>query len=534
MCSCIYIIAEIAGSVNHAIGIYARGSSSVMDISGGNEIELIIKIWVLYEKSMNVNIKSIRGEDCACDALIFLFPEEGLKELKKAHEAIAALVRQVFSKEFSGRQNEVFLMRAPDSAKPQRLLLVGLGKKEQITAEKIRQAGGKAAVHLRNMGMKRAALSTDFLSELKISPVEFVEGALLGLYTYKRYKKDEDKKALVSLTVLAKSSRELTEGLQRAESLAAAVCFARDLVNTPANDMTPTDIARAASSLRSRQLSVTVLDRDDAKRLGMGAFLSVAKGSKEEPRFIVLDYRGAKGAPVVLIGKAITFDSGGISLKPSDGMEKMKYDMAGGAAVLGVIKAAATLHLPVHLVGILPATENLPGGTATKPGDVVKSLSGKTIEIINTDAEGRLVLADAIAYARRMKPRAIIDIATLTGACLIAFGNEVVAMMGNDRKLLDAFKKSGENTYERVWEMPLFEEYKEYLKSDIADIKNIGGRNGGLVTAAYFLSEFAGDTPWVHLDIAGTAWTEKEKPYIPKGASGIGTRLIYDIIAKLR
>jgi leucyl aminopeptidase len=298
--------------------------------------------------------------------------------------------------------------------------------------------------------------------------------------------------------------------------------------------MTPTHLAKAALSLRTKHLSVRVLDKNDAKKLGMGAFLAVAKGSQEEPRFILLDYKGAKGAPVVLIGKSITFDSGGISIKPSEGMEKMKYDMAGGAAVLGVMKAAAALKLPIHLLGILPASENLPGGSATKPGDVVRSLSGKTIEIVNTDAEGRLVVADAIAYAKRLKPRAIIDIATLTGACLIAFGNETIAMMGNDRKLLDALKISGENTYERVWEMPLFEEYKEYLKSDIADIKNIGGRNGGLVTAAYFLYEFAGDTPWAHLDIAGTAWTEKERPYVPKGASGIGTRLIYDIIKMLK
>ncbi|MDP3047853.1 MAG: hypothetical protein Q8N12_00275, partial [Thermodesulfovibrionales bacterium] len=240
------------------------------------------------------------------------------------------------------------------------------------------------------------------------------------------------------------------------------------------------------------------------------------------------------GKPLALIGKSITFDSGGISLKPSDGMEKMKYDMAGGAAVLGVLKAASALKLPVNLIGILPATENLPGGSATKPGDVAVTISGKTVEIINTDAEGRLILADAIGYAKRFKPRAIIDIATLTGACSVALGNEAIAMMGNDRKLLDKIKKSADNTYERVWEMPLFDEYKEYLKSDIADIKNTGGKNGSLVTAAYFLYEFAEKTPWVHLDIAGTAWVEKDKPYIPKGASGIGVRLIMDLIKHLK
>jgi len=483
---------------------------------------------------MNIDINSIKGEDCACDALIFLFPENGPEGLKKLPKAIAPLIKQVFSREFSGKQNEVFLMKAPDTVKPERLLLVGLGKREQISVEKVRQAGGKAATYLRDMGMKKAALSTDFLSELKISPAEFIEGALLGLYTYKKYKKNGNNKALVNITVLAGRTLELSDRIKQAEAVTKAVYFARDLVNAPGNDMTPTHLARAASSLKTKNLSVKVLGKNDAKKLGMGAFLAVAKGSSEEPRFIILDYKGAKGAPVVLIGKAITFDSGGLSLKPSDGMEKMKYDMAGGAAVLGVMKAAAALGMPVRLIGILPATENLPGGKATKPGDVVMSLGGKTIEIINTDAEGRLVVADAIEYAKRFKPRAIIDIATLTGACLVAFGNEAVAMMGNDRKLLDVLKKSGEKTYERVWEMPLFEEYEEYLKSDIADVKNIGGRNGGLVTAAYFLYKFAGDTPWVHLDIAGTAWTEKDKPYMPKGASGIGTRLIFNAIKELQ
>jgi len=265
----------------------------------------------------------------------------------------------------------------------------------------------------------------------------------------------------------------------------------------------------------------------------MGSYLSVSHGSDKPPKFIVLHYNGSKGPPLVLIGKSVTFDSGGLSIKPADGMEKMKYDMAGGAAVLGVMKAVSELKVPVNLVGILPATENLIGGSATRPGDVVRAINGKTIEIISTDAEGRMTLADAIGYAARFKPRAIIDIATLTGACSIAFGNGAIAMMGNDRGLLAKFKESGDNIYERVWEMPLFEEYKEYLKSDIADLKNTGGKNGSLVSSAYFLYEFAGDVPWVHLDIAGTAWTEKEKPYIPKGASGIGVRLILNLIKRL-
>jgi leucyl aminopeptidase len=309
--------------------------------------------------------------------------------------------------------------------------------------------------------------------------------------------------------------------------------FVRDLVNVPANEMTPAGLARVAASLKRKALSVKVLEKKELEKLGMGAYLAISYGSAEPPKFIVLEYKGSRKAPVVLIGKSITFDSGGLSLKPADSMEKMKYDMAGGAAVLGVMKAAAELKLPVHLVGLLPATENLPGGCATRPGDVVRSMSGKTVEIVNTDAEGRLALADALTYAKRFNPAAVIDIATLTGACAVAFGGEAVAMMGNDRRLLDAISKSGENTYERVWEMPLFEEYKEYLKSDIADMRNVGTRIGSLMASAYFLYDFAGQTPWVHLDIAGTAWIEKDRPYLPKGASGIGVRLIYAMIEKL-
>ena len=481
---------------------------------------------------MNISIKNIRETDCICDALILPVTEGDSKLYDKLGVSVQRLVRKVFSKEFKGKQNEVLLVPAPKGIKPERILFVGLGKKSEISAERIRQAGGRAAVYLRDMGMKKVALSTGVISSFNLSPINFVEGALLGLYTFKKYKEEKNNKAIDSITLLSKPSKELNNELNQTKTVTASVCFARDLISTPSNDMTPTHLAKAALSLKRKNLFVKVLNKRDAERLGMGAYLSVARGSNEPPKFIVLEYKGAKGRPLVLIGKSITFDSGGISLKPADGMEKMKYDMAGGAAVLGIIKAASELKLSVNLVGILPATENLPGGSATKPGDIVKSIIGKTVEIINTDAEGRLVLADAIGYAKRFKPKAIIDIATLTGACSIALGNEAIAMMGNDSGLMDKIKRSAGNTYERVWEMPLYDEYREYLKSDIADIKNTGGKNGSLVTAAYFLYEFAEKTPWVHLDIAGTAWTEKDKPYIPKGASGIGVRLVMDLIKK--
>jgi len=483
---------------------------------------------------MDLYLKNIREMECACDALILPFTEGDAGLYSRLGRSGQRIIHRVFSREFNGKSNEVLLIPSPEDTKPERLLLVGLGKGDKVSAENLRQAGGKAAAYLRDMGMKRVALSTSVISSLQLSPVDFVEGAMLGLYTYRKYSKEKNKKGIKGITILKRTSKELTRKLAWTRTVASAVWFARDLVNTPSNDMTPSHLAKAASSLKLKNLSVKVLEGKDARRLGMGSYLSVAKGSDEPPKFIILEYKGARGAPLVLIGKSITFDSGGLSLKPSEGMEKMKYDMAGGAAVLGIVKVAAEFKLPVNLVGILPAAENLPGGSATRPGDIVRAINGMTVEITNTDAEGRLTLADAIGYAKRFKPKAIIDVATLTGACSIALGSEAIAMMGNDRGLLDALKKSAEETYERVWEMPLFEEYKEYVKSDVADIKNTGGRTGSLIASAYFLSEFAEKVPWVHLDIAGTAWLEKERPYMPKGASGIGVRLLSNLLKEMK
>jgi leucyl aminopeptidase len=482
---------------------------------------------------LNIQIKNIKEKDCACDALILVFSEGNIGSFKDLGPSVAALVRKVSPREFQGKKNEVFLLPAPDDIRPKRILLAGLGKKEDVSPEGLRQTGGKALSYLRSIGIKNAALSTAALSDFKISPAFFVEGALLGLYTYDLYKTEKETTEISHFTILSKTLKPLEEELETVRELASAVYFARDLVNAPSNAMTPTHLASTALSLRGKNMTVRVLEAKDAEKLGMGAYLSVSKGSAEPPKFIVLEYKGAKKAPLVLIGKSVTFDSGGISIKPSEGLEKMKYDMAGGAAVLGIMKAVCGLKLPVSITGILPATENLPSGTATRPGDIVKTLGGRTVEIINTDAEGRLTLADAIGFARGLKPHAIIDIATLTGACSVALGNDAVAMMGNNRSIMETVRQSADFVNEKVWEMPLFEEYKEYLKSDIADIKNVGGRTGSLVTSAKFLEEFAGDTPWVHLDIAGTAWTEKDRPYTPKGASGIGVRMLFDVIRRL-
>jgi len=278
----------------------------------------------------------------------------------------------------------------------------------------------------------------------------------------------------------------------------------------------------------AESLKKKVFDNRKMEKLAMTALLSVARGSMEPAKFIILEYSGARSAkkPYVIVGKGITFDSGGIYLNPEDKMEEMKSDMSGGAAVLAVIKAAAELGLPLNLVGLVPATENMPGGRAFKPGDVLWSMSGKTIEVISTDAEGRLILADALTYAGRFKPRAIIDVATLTGACIIALGDDVIGMMGTDDALKHDLQRAAGETGEKLWELPIWDDYAELIKSDVADMKNTGGRAGGAITAAIFLGKFVGDAPWVHLDIAGPAWLSKDKPYIPRGASAVGVRLL--------
>ncbi|MBF0329830.1 MAG: leucyl aminopeptidase [Nitrospirae bacterium] len=493
---------------------------------------------------IKIALKNLSEEIVKTDALIIpLFEGDYSGTCRRLDSLIGNYIKTAFdSGEFIGKHNQATILHI-NGIKASRILLLGLGKKEDLTAEKIRQCGGKAACILKGIGAKDSALSTSSFNALnrhlnveQSAAFYFIEGVMLASYRFDRYRKNSDASSaknnfLKGLTILNSKADIPVDYLK---STSWAVAFAKDLVNTPSNDMTPTILAQTARSLASKKIRAKILERKDADREGMGAYLAVAKGSDEPPKFIVLEYQEGKGAPVVLVGKSITFDSGGLSLKPADGMEKMKYDMAGGAAVLGVMKAVVELGLKLNLIAILPATENLPGGSATRPGDIVSTVSGKTVEIANTDAEGRLVLIDAIGYAKKyFKPRAIIDIATLTGACSVALGNEAMAMMGNDDELMERLKKSAAETYERVWQMPLYEEYKDYLKSDTADIKNIGGRNGSLVTAAYFIKEFVGDTPWVHLDIAGTAFSEKDRAYTSKGATGIGVRLLIHFLKGL-
>ncbi|MBI4633367.1 MAG: leucyl aminopeptidase [Deltaproteobacteria bacterium] len=451
----------------------------------------------------------------------------------------------VKSGDFEGRLYQTAVVYIPGTGSARRIILVGLGKKKEFNREKLRGAFAKAAQRARDLKVKAIAVSVEAgeagaaldVAEGVVTEA-IVEGVTLGVYQFTPFKtlERENIRELRELTIVADREpalKAIRTAARNAEIIARAVYFARDIVSTPANELTPTMLARKAGEVfRKRNVRLKVLDVKQMQALGMNALLGVARGSDEPARFIIMEYQGAGKAdkPVVLVGKGLTFDSGGICIKPPDKMDQMKSDMSGGAAVIGAMMAVSDLGLPVNVVGLVPATENLPGGRAYKPGDIFKSLSGRTIEVLNTDAEGRIILADALAYAGRYKPAAIVDVATLTGACVVALGEHVIGMMGTDEKLINLVRTAADTTGERAWELPLWEEYHELVKSDVADFKNAAGRGGGAITAAAFLSKFAGDYPWVHLDIAGPAWLEKDLPYIPKGASGVGVRLLVQFL----
>jgi leucyl aminopeptidase len=445
--------------------------------------------------------------------------------------AVAALFRD---REFTGVHAATKMLHTLGRTAPERLLLVGLGKKRELTPERVRQAAGAAAQALRSVSLRSAASVLGNTLELTAAAAE---GFALGTYSFDQYKtKPEEVERVDTVTFLLAEDgdrREAERLLLEARLLSEAVCFARDLVSQPGNIATPAFLAEKAAEMATRfDIACHAWDREELERRGMDALISVGKGSRQPPRFVTLDYRGGGDGvkPVALVGKGITFDSGGISLKPREGMEKMKSDMAGAAAVMGVLMAAASMKLPLNLVGLIPLAENLPGGNAFKPGDIVRSMAGKTIEIVNTDAEGRLILCDALHHALSFRPAEVIDLATLTGACVVALGSFATGLLTTDEGIRRGLKRAGEATGERVWEFPLWEEYGELLKSDIADLKNSGGPWAGTITAAWFLKNFVPDTKWAHLDIAGTAWEEKGRHYLPKGATGTGVRLLVEYL----
>jgi len=408
-----------------------------------------------------------------------------------------------------------------------RVLLVGLGREGDFRDKQYREAVAAAVRALNGTGAEEAALHLTELpvgrrdAEWKVAHAVAVAGDAGYRFTRMKSKSDDSGPALrrLALSVDRAAHKGAAAGLEQGLAVTHGMSLARDLGNLPPNVCTPSYLAGEARELAKRyRMKATVLGREDMERLGMRTLLSVAQGSAEPPRFITLEYHGGPKnmKPVVLVGKGITFDTGGISIKPAAEMDEMKFDMCGAASVLGTMKAAGEMRLPVNLVGAIPATENMPGGRASRPGDVVKSLSGQTVEILNTDAEGRLILCDALTYVERFRPAAVIDIATLTGACVIALGHVATGLFANDEALAREVVAAGEGAYDRVWRLPLWEDYQEQLKSNFADFANIGGRPAGAVTAACFLARFARKYKWAHLDIAGTAWKSGKE----KGATG--------------
>jgi leucyl aminopeptidase len=463
--------------------------------------------------------------------------------LQNSDDALQAATAEVLSSgEFNGKMFETLLLHHPQGFKASRLLLVGGGKAKNFTTHELRKLAGAAVRSLKPKGIRSFA----FLLPDAPPPVEsaraVVEGAFVANFDPDSYKSDRKDQRIDEVTVLAPASADraaLQAAIDEASIVGESQNFTRDLVNEPSNVMTPTVLAERARKMveevapRSDGFSIEVHGPAKIKELKMGAFWSVAQGSDEEPRLIVIRYepKGAPEKPMLgLVGKGITFDTGGISIKPSDGMEKMKYDMAGGAAMIGAMRAIALLRPKVRVIAIILATENMPSGKAQKPGDVQIAMSGKSIEVINTDAEGRLVLADGLHYARQLGCTHLVDAATLTGAVVVALAGVNAGIFANDEDIYARFERARGRSGEKMWRLPLDNEYQELIRSNIADIINTGGRWGGAITAAMFLKEFVEDTPWVHLDIAGTAWVDENKAWAAKGPSGFGVRSLVEFV----
>jgi len=447
-----------------------------------------------------------------------------------------ALGRLYASGDFRGKRDETALAYPGGGAG--RVLLVGLGDAAGVDANALRRAASVFAKRARTLGVAEAAVYLPVASRGAASAEEagraLAEGLGYGAWHYREMKRppEEEKAALARIEILAPEDRAAVErGLVVGAAIAAGQTYTRGLQVLPGNVCTPTFLGDRARELGERHgFGVTVLDREAIVKEGMHALMAVAQGSAEEPRFIALEYKGADGAPVVLVGKGVTFDTGGISIKPAQSMEDMKFDMSGAAAVLGTFEALGRLKPKVHVVGLIPSAENMPSGTAVKPGDVIGSHLGKTIEVINTDAEGRLLLCDALSYARRYEPSCVIDAATLTGAVVIALGHTASGVMGNDEALVEEVRRAADRAGERVWPLPLWDEYRDLMKSDIADVKNSGGRPAGTISAGWFLREFVEGFAWAHLDIAGTAYSEREDATRVKGPTGVGVRLFSEFV----
>ncbi len=489
---------------------------------------------------MKTNLSFATPAEVETDCLVVTVLDRGDKDKPQAAlETSDAIVREaaaevIASGEITGKAFETALLHHPAKMKAKRLLLLGGGKAKTFSAFDLRRLAGAAVRTLKSRGLRSFAFVMPEAGLAADDAVKsIVEGAFVGNFDSDTYKSDRKDQKIDALTVVASGDKpKLQQAIDEGQIIGESQNFTRDLVNEPSNRMTPNILAEQAKKMAQEVgLKCEVFGADKIKELKMGAFWGVAQGSDEPPALILLRYEpaGAPEKPVLgLVGKGITFDTGGISIKPADGMEKMKYDMAGGAAMLGAMRAIALLKPKVKVTCIVCASENMPSGKAQKPGDVQIAMSGKSIEIINTDAEGRLVLADGLCYARQLGCTHLVDAATLTGAVVVALGYANAGVFANDNPLYERFSRAVDKAGEKFWRLPLDDEYKENIRSGIADIVNSGGRWGGAINAAMFLKEFAEDTPWLHLDIAGTAWMEDQKPWIAKGPSGIAVRSLVE------
>ena len=499
---------------------------------------------------MKLDVSSASPSQVRVDALVCALTEKPKalpRPLAELDRALGGLIRDALdSGELTGKRNKVAAFHTAGRLPARKLVCVGLGPSDKVTLEHARQAAAVASKVARDQNAETMAVAAETFGIKRAARAEvagaLAEGILLGQYRFDRFKKkEENAKTLTSATLLVAGQhvRACRKAVGTAAIVSQAVADARDLVNMPANELNPETFARTARELaRTHGLTCRVLHGKELEKNQLAGLLAVGAGSNNAPRFIILEYQPARkgGKPLVLVGKGVTFDSGGLSIKAAQHMADMKVDMGGAAAVIGTMVAVAQLKPKFPVIALVPAVENMPSGTASRPGDIIRYASGQTVEIISTDAEGRLILADALLWAKRYKPAAVIDLATLTGACVIALGEHAIGLFSTEPKLARRITKAGAATFERVWEMPLWEEYEPQLDSDVADMKNTGGRPAGTITAALFLKRFvqgAGTAPaypWAHLDIAGSATTEKGRPYTPKGATGIGVRLLAHLI----
>lgn len=448
------------------------------------------------------------------------------------------IIREIIeSNEFRAKDGTISIVHNNVGSGIKRALLLGMGDKKNLDPEKTRNLTGKVVNKAKELGITEFVL-IPFKNMDKEHLSAMVEGIKLSDYSFNNYKRDEDRNDLNQVRIYIRNDMKNNQKIiLHSVVVSDAVIFTRNISNLPPNDCSPKDLATLSKKLSENQkVKVRVIEKEEMKSYGFEGILAVGKGSASSPKLIVLEYSGTtKNRPIVIVGKAVTFDTGGISIKPSEKMEEMKFDKCGGCNVLGIIKAVSDLGLDTSVIGIIPAVENMPSGSSYRPGDIIKMYNRKTVEVLNTDAEGRIILGDALSFAvKTFAPKAIIDMATLTGAAIIALGTNVAALVGNNDDLVTKILEYSNQTGEKIWQLPLFEEYKEQLKSSNADMKNIGGRSAGAITAAAFLSSFVENIPWVHLDIAGTAWTQegtKEKSYNPKGATGFGIRTIVKYIS---